>query len=312
VCIVNWNCRDMLHACLHSLRQERDVDLEIIVVDNASSDGAPDMVAREFPQVRLIRNSTNAGFARANNQAAAVSRGDFLFFLNNDTVVPPGALVKLQAFLEDHPEVALVGPRLRNGNGKVQTSYRKRPTIATFLHRTWLLRWTCLFRGNYESYRRMTLDETQPQCVDILMGAALMARREPFLRMGGWDDGFRFGGEDMELCRRAGKQGHVVYLPQVEITHFGRASTKRNIGFASTQIAIGFVQYFRKSGASRAALLGYKLAVTLDAPIRIVGRGLQFLVRRLTGNKRQATQSWTELRGLVPFLFRGLLSFWRA
>jgi len=314
VCITNWNCRDLLRGCLHSLlKQEQGASLEVIVVDNASGDGAADMVACEFPQVRLIRNEANAGFARANNQAARLARGRFLLFLNNDTVVPAQTVARLTDYLEGHPEAVLAGPRLLDGAGKAQISYRRRPTIATFLHRTLLLRWTGLFKGQYEEYRRQPLqDWAQPRPVDVLMGAALVARRAEFLEMGAWDEDFAFGGEDLELCYRANQRGRVVYLPGVSITHFGRVSTRGNIAYASTRIAIGFAQFFRKSGASRAGLLGYKLAITLDAPLQVLLKGCQFLFRRLTGRRKRAEQSLTVVRGMLPFLCGGLWRFWRA
>jgi GT2 family glycosyltransferase len=317
VCIVNWNCRELLRGCLDSLlKQEQGVPLEVIVVDNASTDGAPEMVARDFPQVQLIRNRDNAGFARANNQAARRARGQFLFFLNNDTVVPAGTLTKLVDYLASHPEAVLVGPCLRDGKGMVQASHRQQPTITTFLHRTLLLRWTGLFRKNYRAYRRQeALTSANPggaRAVEVLMGAALLARRDEFLRLGGWDEGFAFGGEDMELCYRANRRGQVVYLPEVEITHFGRASTRRNVGYASPRIAVGFAQFFRKSGAGRGALIGYKLAVTLDAPLQLVVKGCQYGARRLRGRQRQAEQSLTVVRGAAAFLRRGLWGFWRA
>ncbi|MBI3411215.1 MAG: glycosyltransferase family 2 protein [Planctomycetes bacterium] len=312
VCIVNWNCCEMLRACLRSLLLDQDTPLEIIVVDNASTDGAADMVASEFPGVHLIRNRVNAGFSRANNQAASAARGRYLFFLNNDTLVPPKALTKLRDFLERHDEVILVGPKLRDGDGKTRISYRRRPTVATFLHRTVLFRWTGLFYAAYRSYRRMEAFSAVAQRVDVLQGAALMIRRDRFLELGGWDDDFSFGGEDLDLCCRANERGSVVYLPQVEITHYGRESTRQHIGFAWTQIAIGFVRYFRKSGASRPALWAYKLAMTIDVPMQIVGRGSQLLLFTLLGKKKKAEGCWTALRGLVPFLWRGLVPFWRA
>ncbi len=315
VCVVNWNCRDILRNCLHSLlNQPQGVSLEVIVVDNASQDGAATMVADEFPQARLLRNEVNAGFARANNQAASIARGRLLFFLNNDTVVPAHTLGRLAQYLDQHPEAALVGPRLRNGQGRIQTSYRRRPTVATFLHRTLLLRWTGLFRGNYRQYRRGNVQTGvgSAHVVDVLMGAAMLVRREAFLRMGAWDEEFTFGGEDMELCHRAGRFGQVVYLPEVEITHLGRAGTRRNIAYASTNIAIGFARYFRKSGATRAALFGYKVAITLDAPLQLCVKAGQYALRRLRGRTHQAEQSLTALRGLAAFCCKGFLPFWRA
>jgi N-acetylglucosaminyl-diphospho-decaprenol L-rhamnosyltransferase len=312
VCIVNWNCRELLRRCLHSLHQPQGAGLEIIVVDNASSDGAADMVAAEFPQVRLVRNPSNRGFARANNQAVASARGRFLFFLNNDTLVPARAIGRLVAYLQAHPGTVMVGPRLRDGAGQVQMSYRRRPTIATFLHRTLLLRWTGIFRANYHDYRRDQFRAQDAAPVDVLMGAALLVRREQLERLGGWDEDFTFGGEDLELCYRANRHGAVVYLPSVEITHFGRASTRQNIAYASTQIAVGFARFFRKSGASRAALLAYKLAVTLDAPLQLLVKGAQYLTRRIVGRRDEAEQSLVVVRGALAFLSGGFWSFWRA
>jgi GT2 family glycosyltransferase len=310
VCIVNWNCRDVLRQCLVSLRVP-GVSCEVIVVDNASADGAADMVAQEFPDVRLVRNQGNLGFARANNQAARLARGRYLFFLNNDTVVAPGVLPRLVEYLDTHPDVVLLGPRLRDGSGKVQTSHRRRPTPLTFLHRTLLFRRLGLARGSYRHYRRQEPDGEQALDVDILMGAAIVVPRHQFARLGGWDEDFSFGGEDMELCHRAAQLGRVVYWPGVEITHLGSISSKRHAGFVATQTAIGFVRYFRKTGASRLALGLYKLVVTLDAPLRLAVRSMQYLWRRLRGD-RTAERCMREMHGVTAFLRRGLLAFWQA
>ncbi len=313
VCIANWNCREVLRACLESLYdQSQGVRLETIVVDNASEDGAPDMVAREFPEVRIHRNPVNVGFARANNQAARLARGRYLFFLNNDTVLPPQTLQRLAAFAETHPHAGMIGPLLRDGEGKVQSSYRLRPTIGTLLHRTCLLRWTGLLRLNYERYRRQDGDLKTSRPVEVLMGAAILLPREVFFECGGWDDEYHFGGEDLDLCYRVGQRYPLIFHPDVEITHFGRVSTRQHISYVSTQIAVGFVRYLRKTGASQSALWVYKLMITVDAPMQWLTKGVQYLWRRLRGRRDKAARSLVVMRGLQCFLFRGLPAFWRA
>jgi hypothetical protein len=109
-----------------------------------------------------------------------------------------------------------------------------------------------------------------------------------------------------------GQQAEVVYLPQVELTHFGRVSTRQHIGFASTNMAIGFARYLRKSGCSRLALVAYKLLVTLDAPLLFAAKGLEYLGRRLAGRRGKAEKSLLALRGVGHFLVKGLLPFWRV
>jgi N-acetylglucosaminyl-diphospho-decaprenol L-rhamnosyltransferase len=313
ICIANWNCRDLLRACLESLHdQPQGVRLETIVVDNASADGAADMVGREFPEVVLQRNPANLGFARANNQAARRARGRYLLFLNNDTLVPDGTLRRLVEYAEAHPKVGMVGPRLRDGLGRPQVSYRQRPTLAVLLHRTSLLRWTGLLREAYRRYRRQEFDPDTTREVDVLMGAAMFLPREVFDECGGWDEDFTFGGEDLDLSLRVGRSRPVVYHPRVEITHYGRVSTRQHIGYASTHMAAGFLRYLRKSGCGPWGLLAYKVVVSLDAPVQLVMKGAQYLWRRSHGRHAKAEKSLLAFRGLLYFLLRGLITFWLA
>jgi GT2 family glycosyltransferase len=313
VCIVNWNGRAMLRDCLTSLlRRPQGVRLEAVVVDNASTDGAPEMVAEEFPEAVLVRNGANAGFARANNQAAARARGRYLFFLNNDTLVPPLALRRLLDYAEAHPDVGMIGPRLRGGDGQFQASYRPRPTLGALLHRTLLLRPTGLFRRAYHRYRREEFDPHQPRRVETLMGAALFLRREVFGRCGPWDEDFTFGAEDLHFSDRVGRHHPLLFLPDVEITHYGGVSTRRHMNYVTAARETGFAQYLRKSGYSPAALFAYKLVITLDAPVQLAVRGLQYLSRRLRGRSPHARRALRAWKGARHFLTRGLLPFWKA
>lgn len=281
------------------------------MVDNGSADGAADMVAREFPEVVLCRNRTNEGFARANNQAAARARGRYLFFLNNDTLVPPQTLGQLVDFAEAHPEVGLVGPRLCDAAGQPQVSYFRPPTLPALLHRAMLLRWSGLFRRAYRRYRRQDFDPRHTRAVEVLQGAALLIRRQTFHAAGGWDEDFTFGGEDLELSVRIGRQHPLVYLASAEITHLGRVSTRLNIGFSAPSLAAGYVRYLRKVGYSPAAILLYKLVISLDIPIRFAAKSVEYLWRCWRGDPK-AEKTWLGLKGLVHFLGRGLAPFWKA
>lgn len=313
VCVVNWNCKEMLRDCLQSLRdQPQDPRLEIFVVDNASTDGAPAMVAREFPEIVLLRNANNVGFARANNRAARLASGRYLFFLNNDTVIPPGAIRRIVEYAEAHPEAGMIGPRLRDGQGRLQASYRCRPTLAALLHRTSVLRWTGLLHNAYRRYRRQRFNPDHSGRVELLIGAAVFMPRNVFLECGPWDEGYVFGGEDLDLSTRVGSKYDVVYLPSVEITHFGRVSTRQHIGFCFSNMLMGLARYLRRTGCSPAALFAYKLIVSLDAPVQFVGKALQYFWRRLRGEEHRAQQSLLAWRGFKHFLTRGLVPFWRA
>ena len=313
VCIVNWNCRELLRKCLASLyARPQGVSFEVVVVDNASTDGAADMVAREFPQAELVRNGENRGFSRGNNQAAKLASGRYLFFLNNDTELRPNTLSEFVAFADRNPGVGMVGPKLRGADGHAQIAYRTRPTLAALLHRISLLRWTRLFRGAYYRYRRDTFEPDGVRAVEALMGAAVFLPREVFEQSGRWDERYHFGGEDLDLSAQVGRRHQVVYFSRVEVLHYGRVSSRANVGFSAPNVAIGYVHYFRKSGASRAAVFGYKLAVSLDAPLHLASKFVQSVWRSIRGEKAKAEKSWIATKGVWHFLTREIVRFWRA
>lgn len=313
VCIANWNCAALLRRCLQSLLdQAQGASFEVIVADNGSTDGAADMVAAEFPEVMLIRNRDNRGFARASNQAAAAASGRFLFFLNNDTLVPANTLRQFLDLAAANPHAGMFGPRLRGADGAFQISYRRRPTLGALLHRVSLLRWTGLFRRAYYEYRRTTFDPTQMRAVEVLMGAAVFLSRAVFDRCGRWDEAYGFGVEDIDLSTQVSRCGPVLFVAQVEIVHYGRAAGRTNIHFAAPNVAIGYVHYFRKAGTGRAALLAYKTVVTLDAPVQIAQKLIEAGWRRATGQRVKARKSVLAARGLWAFLRHELVRFWKA
>ena len=211
-----------------------------------------------------------------------------------------------------HPEAGVIGPCLRGGDGQVQVSVRKRPTVAALLHHTMLFRWTNLFRRAYRAYRGRGQDLTTTHAVEVLLGAALFLRREVFAECGPWDERYTFGGEDIDLCTRIGRRYQAVYHPDVEITHFGRVSTRQHIGFAHSNTVNGITRFLRRSGTPRPALWLYKTALTLDAPLQWLRHGVNYLSQRLRGRSRQAAKSLLALRGAGHFLTRGLLGFWPA
>jgi GT2 family glycosyltransferase len=327
VCIVNWNSWEALRACLESLlRAPQGVRREVIVVDNGSTDGAADRVARDFPEVVLIRNTRNEGFARGNNRAVARSRGRYLLFLNNDTIVPPFTLRRLRDFARGRPHLGIVGPRLVDGRGRTQLSARGRPTVTALLHHISFLRWTGLFRAAYRRYRGRTSGR-RTECqsvppgasfsptalpVEVLMGAALFMPRTVFRACGRWDERYTFGGEDIDLCVRVGQTHEVLHHPHISITHLGRVSSRQHIGYAHTNTVIGITRQLRASGTGSLPLLAYKLALTLDAPLQWLAHAGRYLTCRLRGRTEQAARRWLSLCAWSHFLTRGLLTFWQT
>lgn len=226
VVIVSWNGRDLLAACLASLRTWLTYPHEIILVDNASSDGTPEMVARDFPNVRCIRNATNRGFAAANNQGLAASHGRFVACLNPDTELRQEPFRKMIDYLEAHPQVAFLGPHLLNPDGTHQPSVRNFPTWAdqaiTLLKLRKLLARKSVMR-RYAS--DPAAGATQPTPVDQVMGACMVFPRSVIETIGDLDEGYWIWFEEVDWCQRARRAGfEVMYFPGAQVVHHGGTS----------------------------------------------------------------------------------------
>jgi hypothetical protein len=222
VVIVSYNSREVLPACLNSLREHTaGVPYEAIVVDNASTDGTADLVARDYPWVRLIRRPSNAGLSAAVNEGVAASFGTYIAQLNPDIRIAQDVLAPLAAYLREHPDVAIAAPRLLNDDGTLQLSCRSFPGYSTALFSRYSLL-TRLLPGNRYSARYLMSDADHgvTRDVDWVSGAALMLPRAVFDRLGGWDAGFFLFSEDVDLCRRAHDAGYrVVYLAEHAVYH---------------------------------------------------------------------------------------------
>lgn len=298
VIVVNWNVAGLLRCCLCSVLQaegfKRGADdgaepapsssrrIEIIVVDNGSRDGSPDMVRAEFPGVRLVVNEENRGFTAANNQGLALSRGRLLLLLNPDAEVTEGALSTMVDYMESHPGVGALGPQLRYPDGSLQSSRRRFPTFATALvESTVIQEWWADNRLLRRYYMADTPDDAVHP-VDWVVGACLLVRREAYEEVGGLDEGFFMYWEEMDWCRRFKSAGwDVVYLPTATVIHHeGKSSEQvvpaRHIHFQSSK-----VRYFHKHhGRLQGEALRWFLLATYV--YQLLREGLKWLV----GHKR--------------------------
>ena len=248
IILVNWRSKDYVRACLRSLAEERQRDsYEVLVVDNDSEDGCGTMLEEEFPQVRYIESTANLGFARANNLAAAKSSGRYILFLNPDTEVRAGAIETLAAALDAHPDAGMVGARLLNTDGTLQTTCVT--AIPNILNQTLNLEW---LRKAFPMWgiwgmRALYRVAKTPCAVEAISGACMMARREVVDEVAGFSTDYFMYAEDMDLCAKVAKAGHaILYVPEAIIVHHGGASSsqREESNFSSIATRESLMRFF--------------------------------------------------------------------
>jgi len=248
IIIVSWNVRDCLADCIESILENcRSLEYEIIVVDNASTDGTVDLIRNKYPDLILTSNDTNKGFAYANNQGIQQARGRYLLFLNPDTIIQPNAIEKMLAFLEQNKNVGAVGPKLLNKDFTIQHSVRTFPTFRGALYRHTILRYLGLFKNHHERWRMKDFKCDRLTDVDQLMGAAILAEKDLVLKMGGFDEQFFMYYEEVDFCYRIKNAGYrIVFFPDASIIHLGGKSA-RQISFRKKIMAIkSLLRFFGK------------------------------------------------------------------
>lgn len=271
IVIVNWNTETLLRDCLASIAANPpEGACEVIVVDNASTDGSAAMVRDVFPEVRLLANGENVGFAGANNQGIEASSGEMILLLNADTVVRAGALETLLRFMENHPEAGAAGARLLNPDGSLQHSCSPLPTLlGEGLH---------LFHLDYRQRRAMQAwDVSRPRPVDVLLGACMLLRRAAVEQVGLLDEGYFMYSEEVDYCRRLQDAGWTLYwAPEAEVVHYGGQSTRQAATEMFLRLYAGKLRYFRKHDGQRAGQI-YKLILLGAALFRLLLLPLAFL-----------------------------------
>jgi hypothetical protein len=285
VIIVNWNTRELLRHCLESLlNHTKRRSVEIIVIDNASSDGSAELVETSFPSVRLIRNVRNTGFAFACNQGMLAARGHYYLLLNSDTYIDRDALSDLIDFLDRHPDAGVAGCALLYPDGALQPSCGWFPSFRRNLAS--IFSFGGIFRRIRDRKKFFAApflsfeEHASEREVDWVVGACMLVRREAVLAAGLMDHDIFMFAEEWDWCYRIRRAGFtLVYTPATNITHIGSASwtmadSKRVYAILSSQ------QYFYKKnyGRLRAALL--LAATTLDSFVKSVAWGLLYLIRR--------------------------------
>ncbi len=290
IIIVSWNTRDILRDCLRSVyKQAGDTFFEVILIDNCSADGSADMVAAEFPEVRLIRNAENVGFAAANNQGIAIARGRYVLLLNSDTVVIDGAIAKLVAFADARPDVGIVGCRTLFPNGRLQYNCYLFPSLLNLALS--LTRLRKVFRHNrfFGRYRMTWWDYSSVREVDAVAGCVMLVRCRAIDEVGPMAEHYFMYSEDTDWCWRFRRKGwRTMYTPDAVIIHLRDAS--------GSQVAVEMHLRQRKSVLMflemKSGRLTRWVANTMFCAASMVKLPLLAL-RRLTGGGAKLTkQQW--------------------
>lgn len=280
IIIVSWNAKKHLLECLQSvISDSKQLQTEIIVVDNASTDGSPDGVKKQFPGVKLICNDKNMGFARANNIGIKASTGRYICLINSDVKVLNGCFDRLYGFMEQTPSVGMAGPRTLNSDLTLQSNCRTFPALHDVFTRTFALD-KLLPHARFLN-REITsfCPENSASMVDVITGIFWMIRREALNQVGLLDEQFFFYGEDTDWCRRFWKASwKIAYFPKAEVIHFGGASSSNAPVRFYVELQKANFQYWKKHH-SKPELFCFLLLSVIHQTMRIIGESAIYMVQ---------------------------------
>lgn len=278
VVIVSWNAHDYLAQCLASLKYAYSGPLDTVVVDNGSTDGSPTLVMERFPEVKLIRNKRNLGFAKASNIGISNTSGEYVALINSDVKVIPGCITTLLTFLRSQHRVGLVGPLIVDGNGIPQRSYRDAPDLLNALGRAFALdtafaHTVRLLSGHFGRCKTVVARR-----VDVLSGCFWLTERRILQQVGLLDERFFIYGEDMDWCKRFRDRGWgVVFVPEARAIHYGGASSANSPIRFFIEKQKADIQYWHKHHSSSAVACYFGISLVHHV-LRVSGYALNALV----------------------------------
>jgi GT2 family glycosyltransferase len=280
IIIVNWNTKDLLLNCINSLYHEtKNVTMEIIVVDNGSSDGSTEAVKSMYPQVKVICNNENLGFAKANNIGISESVGRYVCLVNSDIKALDAVVDRLCAYMDQHSEIGAIGPKTVNDDMSIRVNTRKFPTLWNTFCETFFL--VDLFPNN-RLFRGRTMtwfSHLETKNVDVLSGCFLMVRREVVDKVGALDDRFFIYGEDTDWCKRMNLNNwEVVFFSETKAIHYaGASSSAAPIRFL-IELTKADLQYWKKHHNIIQYSL-YQILMLIHFLIRAIGWLLKYLIK---------------------------------
>lgn len=326
VIVVNYNVKYFLEVCLHSvLRAARGIDTEILVVDNNSTDGSCAMVSEQFPSVVLIENKDNKGFSKANNQAVAVAKGEYILFLNPDTVMPEDFFRKTLPYMDAHPEAGALGPRLIDGKGQFAPDSKKSfPSLSVAIFKTTGINKLFSKSPYFNKYYAVHIGERETAPVDVLSGCCMLVRREAMDDAGGpFDEDYFMYCEDVDLSYRIEKAGYKnIYFPDADLIHYkGESTRKMTLSYVRifNEALVTFVKKHYSRKDAQLFVLFINIGIVLRAVLGTIKRALKVLHMPLFDAVVLLITLWgikdfwvTEVRNIFPIEARAVYATFPA
>ncbi len=280
IIIPSWNAKNYLQECIESIfRETNNCRIEVIVVDNASTDGSPDMVKDLFPQIKLIRNKENLGFAKANNIGIRQEKGKYVAIVNSDVKIERDCITRMYNYMEQNPTVGILGPKILGPDGIIQRSCMGFPTLWNSFCRALAL--DNVFPGSkmFGGQLMTFWPHDTVRKVDIINGCLWMVRREAINQIGLLDENYFMYSEDKDWCKRFWKVGwKVLFLPDAQAIHYGGGSSSNAPIKFSIEMLRSDLQYWGKHHKST-ELIVYKLILLCHHFIRIIGQMIKYIIR---------------------------------